>query len=298
MYKTKLIFKYLLIVYLIIFIPGFISAAEIVIQPEDVTVSAIVSSVTPPPSPGGGGGGGDYTFRTSVSFLGFAYPEATVHIWKNGSPLTSMIANSQGEFNVSLDEPYSTNAIYTLYAIDKQVRRSLLLNYPIVITNGYLTQIKGIRFAPTISTDKSQVKQGDTITISGYALPDKEVEIVISGKLNQTFTGVTNRDGAYSFVYQLTNFPKGDYDVRINYKNDKRNSKVVKFIIGDINVLNIESVNNIPGDCNADQTINIVDFSVLAFWYGKDNPPRCVDTNYDGIINLIDFSILAFYWTG
>ncbi len=294
MYKNFLIKIISVTLTVLVFSSQLVSAVDIVSQPENVTVSARVGEdiiITPLGSSGSG-------FITTVNFSGFAYPEATVHVWKNGSPLTSMVANSKGEFNVSLNEPYSTNAIYTLYAIDREARRSLLLNYPIVITNGYLTQIKGIRFVPTISTDKSQVKFGDTINISGYALPDKEVEIVINGKLNQIFTGVTNQDGTYSFVYQLTDFPKGDYDVRINYKNDKRNSKVVKFIIGDINILSIESVNNIPGDCNADQIINIVDFSILAFWYSKDNPPRCVDTNYDGIINLVDFSILAFYWTG
>ena len=91
---------------------------------------------------------------------------------------------------------------------------------------------------------------------------------------------------------------KGDYVVQVKYISDIRVSKSVQFVIGELNILNIDSVADIPGDCNRDKIINLVDFSVLAFWYGKKNPPVCVDTNRDNTINLIDFSILAFYWTG
>ena len=41
---------------------------------------------------------------------------------------------------------------------------------------------------------------------------------------------------------------------------------------------------------------NLVDFSILLYWWGKYNP--AVDLNQDGIVNLPDFSILMYYWTG
>ncbi|MEK7585896.1 MAG: hypothetical protein AAB477_01520 [Patescibacteria group bacterium] len=292
MCNTKFIIQSFFIFWIALATPLSILAFDIVLPPENVSVSAVVGSTAI------GGGGGDYSFRTTVSFSGFAYPGAIVHIWRNGLPVTTTIADVGGVFTADLYEQYSTNSIYTLYAIDEESRRSLLLNYPIVVTNGYYTSVSGVRFPPTISTDRVEVKFSDSITISGYALPDKEVEVLIYGQQSETFLGTTESNGTYKFIYSLAGFQRGDYNVRINYKNDKRNSKVVKFTISNINIPSTESVNNIPGDCNADQIINIVDFSVLAFWYGKDNPPRCVDTNNDNIINLVDFSILAFYWTG
>lgn len=51
-------------------------------------------------------------------------------------------------------------------------------------------------------------------------------------------------------------------------------------------------------DINKDEKINLVDFSILAFWFQRDSPPSNVDMNRDGIVNLADFSILAYYWTG
>jgi hypothetical protein len=44
--------------------------------------------------------------------------------------------------------------------------------------------------------------------------------------------------------------------------------------------------------------VNLVDFSILAYWYLKPNPDPKVDLNSDGIVDLVDFSILAYYWTG
>jgi hypothetical protein len=55
----------------------------------------------------------------------------------------------------------------------------------------------------------------------------------------------------------------------------------------------------IPGDISCDGTVNLVDFSILAYWYKLGTkPPVNVDLNGDGKINLVDFSILAYHWTG
>jgi hypothetical protein len=35
-------------------------------------------------------------------------------------------------------------------------------------------------------------------------------------------------------------------------------------------------------------------FSVMIYWYKRDNPPAEVDLNSDGRVNIIDFSILAY----
>ena len=52
-------------------------------------------------------------------------------------------------------------------------------------------------------------------------------------------------------------------------------------------------------DLNCDGRINIVDVSIMMYWFKKGTQPEAyVDLNSDGIINLGDFSILVFYWTG
>ncbi|MSR85550.1 hypothetical protein EXS71_03925 [Candidatus Uhrbacteria bacterium] len=53
------------------------------------------------------------------------------------------------------------------------------------------------------------------------------------------------------------------------------------------------------GDFNEDARVNLIDFSMAAYWYQRaGTPPAQVDLNRDGKIDLADFSIIAFYWTG
>ncbi len=292
---NKSTIKFLSFIVLALFLAQSVSALTIISQPEDATVSASVGSVSPLDDNCGGCGGGRLT---GIIFSGWAYPLATVHIWKDGIPKISTVANIQGYFSITLTELYSPNVLYTLYAIDKAARRSILLNYPVVAKIGYLTQISGIRFPPTIAVDKTEVKIGSDITVIGYALPSVPLDVVIEGFMGKTFNVTSKSNGTYELTMSLLPLRKGDYRLHSNYQNDNKISKVIQFEIGEVNILSTELTTNIPGDCNADQVINIVDFSVAAFWYGKSNPPRCVDTNSDNIINLVDFSILAFYWTG
>lgn len=295
MSNIKSILSSVLIFFVAFATPVYVFAIDYSLPPENVSVSAVVTGPIIGPIDDGGGGGG---MLYGLIFSGWAYPGATVHIMKDGIPKTTTIANSEGYFSVTLSELYKSNVLYTLYAIDKDNRRSILLNYPIAVKIGYFTQISGIRFPPTISTDKNEVKVGDSIIVRGYALPNKLLDVVIEGISGKTFYVTSNPDGTYELPISLFGFRKNNYNLHVNYNLDKKISKVIQFTIGDANILSVDLVNNLPGDCNADQIINIVDFSVAAFWYGKPNPPRCIDTNNDNTINLIDFSILAFYWTG
>jgi hypothetical protein len=53
-------------------------------------------------------------------------------------------------------------------------------------------------------------------------------------------------------------------------------------------------------DLNRDGKVNLVDFSILLFWWntnGGTSDPSA-DINGDGRVSLTDFSILLFNWTG
>jgi len=246
---------------------------------------------------------------TAVKFSGFAYPQAFVYLLKNGQEQIRVTADNTGAFSMTLPELYDDTILYTLYAIDVDSSKSLLLNYPIVVYIGHLTHLSGIRFVPTVSADKSEVNFADSIRIFGYAMPNENLEVIITkkGTINESsalnnldkkvFNQVSKPDGSYSIEVPVLGFAKGEYTFYVKYKNETKFSKIIRFNVGDSTKLNTV-LENIPGDCNFDGVINLVDFSILAFWYKKPNPPVCVDTNKDGIIDLTDFSILAFYWTG
>lgn len=273
-----------------------------IIETESVTISATVPGIVVP-GPSGGSGGGTYTEvieipETAVQFSGLAYPFAPVTIAKQGKVILTVNADKDGVFSATLPEKYDATVLYSVQAKDINGVKSLLLNYPIVVHTGYLTHLSGILFAPTITLDKNEVAFNGSINLSGYALPNKNIVVSINGLEDKNITLRSKDNGTYSKDIGLTGLDKGEYSVSLRYEGDLRMSKLVKFIIGDKNILNQKEITNLPGDCNKDNIINLVDFSVLAFWYKKPNPPICVDTNADKTINLIDFSILAFYWTG
>jgi hypothetical protein len=57
------------------------------------------------------------------------------------------------------------------------------------------------------------------------------------------------------------------------------------------------------GDINKDGSINIVDCSILMYYWNQtecsitNNYCHCADLNKDGKVDLQDFSIMLYYWT-
>ena len=49
-------------------------------------------------------------------------------------------------------------------------------------------------------------------------------------------------------------------------------------------------------DINKDKKINLIDFSILLYNWGKVDTNA--DINMDGKVNLVDFSLMMFCWTG
>ncbi len=290
---TKVFF---LLTFLFLFNFAFTYAGTVT-SSENISVSAIVGSDVVS-TPGGGVVRLISIPKIAVQFSGHAYPYAFVHILKDGKEQLVVKADSDGYFNSTLDEKYESNILYTLFAVDTSGKQSILINYPLAVYSGYVTHLSGIVFAPTISTDKLEVLYGDYLTVYGFALPSRDLEVGIEGVQSKKFTLTSKTDGRYEITLPMKGMPKGDYVVSIKYLTDKRISKLVHVVIGDENIKADIATQNILGDCNFDGIINLVDFSVLAFWYQKQSPPLCVDTNQDGIINLIDFSILAYFWTG
>ena len=55
----------------------------------------------------------------------------------------------------------------------------------------------------------------------------------------------------------------------------------------------------LPSDINLDGFSNLIDLSILLFyWHLTDPNNKRADINHDGIVDIIDFSILLFQWTG
>jgi len=253
---------------------------------------------------GGGGGGGGYippTPQTTVNFSGRAYPKSTVTLLKDAQIAASTAAGADSNFQISLSGISAGNYIFSVYSEDKNGNRSSLLTFPVGVTSGVTTNVSGIFIAPTIAVDKSEVKRGDNIAIFGQSVPNSEITISVSS--DEEFFNKVNADASGVYLY---NFDTSPLAMEQHFTKSKAAhngeissfSKTISFLVGTKNVVAKPTEVVSKGDMNNDKQVNLVDFSITAYWYKRPSPPASVDLNSDGKVDLVDFSIMAYFWTG
>lgn len=301
LFKKQPIFFWLLIFFVI---PLLIVADTTIIWSSKVEISAYV----PTPSSGGdsggggGGGGGVLIIPTTVNFSGMAYPSSKVTILKDGNVAITTIADPLARFSASITNITAGTHTFSVYGEDINGTKSLSFSFPVYITEGSTVNISGVFLSPTINIDKSEVKKGDTLVVFGQTIPTADVKIVFNSDqeiVRQTKTDIT---GLYKYDMDTSPLEYGDHGVKSKTIMDgaiSATSIEIPFIVGLFSKLKEKGdCNTIRGDLNCDSRVNLVDFSIMAYWYKKPNPPSEIDLNGDGRVNLSDFSIMAYHWTG
>jgi hypothetical protein len=291
-----------------------IAYAVTVDLPETVTITSVVlqrtiSPVTPPtPSlgPSGGNNGIPLTVEAgtdSAVFSGRAYPGSIISIIKNGLVVNELPANSDGTFEVPVHSILPGTYTFSVRAKDSNGLKSSMVTYTIVIESGTATEIRGIMMPPTITTNKIEVKIGDDIIVSGKAVPYSDVAVTLFAKDGVTRSVVASSSGTWSYTLSTNGLSLGDYNIKAQSKvqsDVSLYSETVLFTVGTSNKIRkmISSLVNARCDLNNDGRVNLLDFSIMAFWYKRLGFPPRIDLNSDSRINLTDLSILAYCWTG
>lgn len=254
---------------------------------------------------GGGGGGGGVIIlpepETKVIFIGFAYPNSKVFLLKDGQMATATVAGPDAQFNISLAGLSSGSYVFFLYGEDYEGRRSSPITLPITVTPGATTTASGIFIVPSIDLDKSMVKKGDNLTIYGQTINNADITISVNSENELFYKTVSDKNGFYSYNLDTSFLDFGRHEIKSKASNKNLISsfgKIVTFEVADHNILRARKECGVNGDISLDCRINLIDFSIMAYWYHKPNPPPDIDLNGDGNIDIFDFSILAYYWTG
>ena len=251
---------------------------------------------------GGGGGGGTVVSSTGAIFSGRAYPKSTITLLKDAQIAITTIAGADANFSISLSGLSGGNYIFSVYSEDNKGIRSSLLTFPVSVTSGTTANVGGIFIAPTIAVDKSEVKRGDNITIFGQSTPASEITISVNSDEEFFVKKLSDASGAYVLYFDTSVLEMGQHNTKskVALNGDISSfSKVIGFAVGTKNVLTqLPQKTASKADLNGDKKVNLVDFSIAAYWYKRPNPPASSDLNKDGKVDLIDFSIMAFNWTG
>jgi hypothetical protein len=263
------------------------------------------STYVPPGGGGGGGGGAPSTENTAtVVFSGQAFPNSSISILRDGITSGTTVAGPDAKFQISLSGLSIGNYSFSLVAKDKDNLKSQTQSFAVGLSTGITTSVTGIFFAPTLAADKTQVKQGDTISFFGQTTPSASVSLVVHSDTATYATTSSDSKGIYFYQFDTTPLEMG-----LHQANSKASSQLsvsslsaaLSFIVGNESLLvkkDLKTETCAVGDLNCDKNVNIVDFSVLAYWYHRNSFPKDIDLNNDGKIDLVDFSIMAYHWTG
>ena len=262
------------------------------------------------------GGGGD---RGSISFSGWSYLSSTVTLLKDAQFLNSFNVPVGGPttFNFKVSDLDAGTYNFSLHAEDRQCRRSSVVNYSVALADAQQAVIQNIVMPPTVILDKSEVKKGNLITAFGYSatptfnqFSSTKVELFVDS-VDRGFVFADDGNSSYFNVFNTTPLVFDQYLAQTQTKYAtpfiSELSKDESFIVGDKDVLN--DISSSCGKCqgkadlNGDCHVDLVDFSIAAFWWHQTLSPTFRITeierlNGDGMIDLIDFSIMAYYWTG
>lgn len=258
-------------------------------------------------SAGRGSGGTIPSQYGSLIISGKAYPNSQVTLLSDGEIRDEIKAGSKGDFEFILSNLSPGFYLFTLYAEDNQGRRSSLLNFQVFVKAGETTRTLGVFLSPTIDIDKISVKKGEPLQIFGQANSDSDVIISVSSEDEKFFKIPVEKDGSYLYALDTNILEIGQHYTKSRqiYLNQSISpySKTLSFNVGTISQSKKPSKCSLKGDLNNNCRVNLIDFSIAAFWYKKKLNQEFLkiekeNLNGDGKIDLIDFSILAYYYTG
>jgi hypothetical protein len=259
-------------------------------------------------SSGSSGGGGfestDGPFESGdarIIVSGYAYPDAEVTILADGQKVDTVNANGDGRYSITIDGIARGAYTFGVFATDRNKVKSSTFSTAFTVTGARTSSLSNINVVPSILVSPDPVDPGQTLTVSGYSLPNANITIENSpaGSLAiNTFQAVSDSGGEWSTTFSTAGFARDTYQIRA--KAEQTNGKSTVFSNYTFYGVGQEAESPINADLNRDGSVNLIDFSILLFWWGTDggdsNPPA--DINQDSNVSLTDFSILLFNWTG
>lgn len=265
-------------------------------------------TVEPAGSGGGGSSGGGSSSSggssvdlgdTQINISGKTIPRATVNIILDAETVGSVRADSNGNFSFATEASPGTVSMGFWTEDDNRVR-SITYNTTFDVTQGAITNVSGLLVPPTISVSDATVNPGDLVTFFGQAPPGVSIELHV-GDSAQVLTTSADSGGYWNVDLNTSQLSPAEYTARARYIVGSGSLVTQSSFSTSLQLfLGVDGSPVTPSDLNRDGFVNLVDFSILIFWWqtngGNSDPPA--DINGNGRVSIEDFSILLFNWTG
>lgn len=280
-------------------------AAKNVIAESNEKTAAPAAAATPTPTPasgggGGGGGGGGYTAPApsgtgTIVIKGTAYPKSTVNVLLDGVFVSQIDVNSNSGFEITLSSVAAGSRLVNLFSADTSNRKSITIGFTVTVTANTSTSLTNVLMPPTIDISSTSVAKGQSVRIFGYAEPASEVSVHVFSE-EKVSKVISDSNGAYALLLNTTSLTEEEHTTKSRAVFESLVSPfshVLQFFVGKGGPLK-------TADLNKEGKVNIVDFSVMLFWWNTKQAKGLgiADINKDGKVNIVDFSIMLFQWTG
>lgn len=258
-------------------------------QALDISVTATVPSPIPPEPP-----------PTAVIFKGIAYPSSTVTIQKDGVTVVQVPADPQARFDITVGSLSAGTYTFGVYATDSLSRQSPSSSFTVTLTTGTTVTITGIFLGPTIVADRTSLSLGETVTVFGATSPSSTVHVYVASDEEREYTTKAGTDGLWTKQLFADDLQTGDHVARSKAEDPEglisEFSNSVAFTVASVTNPN---AGYIDADINMDGNVDIIDFSILLYYWLQRNPANArADINHDSTVNIIDFSVMLYFWTG
>jgi hypothetical protein len=222
----------------------------------------------------------------------------------DGASVGSTIAADDATFDITIGGLSEGTYNFAVWGTDEEGRRSLLLSFTADVGEFTTTTTSTVFLPPTIETDLREVKQGNNINFFGQTVPGSEVTLLIESIEPIIVTALADDDGFYSFSIPTSGLTFGSHQAKASSTAGDIVSgygTALSFVVGTQDVPVTATCRKADMDCNG--KVNLVDFSIAAFWYKRplSDAFKVIEAdrlNADGKVDLVDFSIMAYYWTG
>ena len=287
-----------------------VTEAITIIATTSVAVHATVldpnALITPPPPNDNGGGGFSSELNSTakggiISLSGKFAPNTTITLLFSGIPSQQVITNSNGLF--ALKASHLADGVYVIVLLAKDVNDATAsqtsVSYTVYVNSATETVISNITFPPLYYDTGVSYIQGETIVLSGKAIASTSVGIMF----DETILSLVDTDQTGYFKQSL----KGKFSLGKHFVTFRQIIGSTTFPFGKSSEISLvrknvqkikKSACGSKADFSNDCRVNLIDFSILAYWNNRSNFPEKLDLNKDGKIDLKDFSIMAYYWTG
>ncbi len=266
----------------------------------DISVSGIVrdTGATPTPDPPGGGGGAIIIVPGEITFKGKAYPNAFLTLLKNDQVVATFFAEDSGLFEKKLTGIASGTYNFGIFAEDSEGRKSVTLGFTTSVLADMNTTVSGIYISPTITLTPTQVEKGGSVDIFGQVFPASEVNVFVASENEIVEKATAGTDGKWYCALNTAVLETGEHQARAKalFTGGEQTlfSQTLSFLVLEPGAMVCQGA-----DLNFDGAVDIIDFSILLYFWGQSSPANpCVDINFDGAVDIIDFSIMMYHWTG